>query len=112
MRKGIIATIMVGAATISLSALAGSYTTNWSFITQVESYGDDFHVVGLDLAPNPGGCSNTTVAKVDYRQTSAQKEKLSRALSSAFLAGRQVRVKLQSDYCEGNNPAIYGVYVR
>jgi len=110
--KGISGAVFALAATISLAADAGSFVTNWGVITQVESYGDDTHVYGLNLAPNPGSCANTGYAKVDYRLTAAKKEGLSRVLTSAFLSGRQVKVKLQSDYCEGGYPAVYGVLVQ
>jgi hypothetical protein len=112
MKKKIIGALLAVGATFSAAAFAGSYITNWGVITQIESYGDDFHVYGLNLAPNPAGCSSTSLAKVDYRLSAAKKEGLSRTLTSAYLAGRQVKVKLQSDYCEGTNPAVYGVWVQ
>jgi hypothetical protein len=113
MRKTTIVAMLATAFTVSVSAMAGEWITNWGTITQIESYGDDFHVYGLNLSqPNSKPCSQTGYGKVDYRLTAAKKEGLSRALTAAFLAGRQVKVKVQTDYCEGNYPAIYGVMVQ
>jgi hypothetical protein len=100
-------------ATISLTARAAdpAWTTNWGIITRIESFGDDFHVAGPDFAPNPAGCSTTSLAKVQYSLTLAKKEGLGRTLTSAFLSGRQVKLRLAGT-CEGTNPAIYGVQVK
>ncbi len=112
MRKAMIAALLAVGTTVSLSALAGSYNTNWGVITRLESFGDDTYIAGLNVAPNPGGCANTDSARVDSRLSLAKKEGLARALTATFLAGRLVRIKLQSDYCEGGYPAIYGVWVQ
>jgi hypothetical protein len=103
---------LVAVSTFSVAALAGEWTTAWDTIDALESFGDDLHVFGLNLSPNPAGCSVTNVAKVQYSLSTIEKERLGLILTSAFLAGRQVKVKLQSNYCEsGGVPAIYGVDV-
>ena len=73
---------------------------------------DDVTVHGLDLSPNPAGCSNPSAGKLQSSLSTAQKEGLVLMLTSAYTAGRQVGVMLSSTDCSGSSPAIYGVHVR
>ncbi len=95
-----------------LTLAAGVWNSSWGTISQLESYGDDTHVIGLDLSPNPGGCSNTSLAKVRYSLSLERKEELRQVLMAAFLAGRQVKVKIDDNRCQGDYPSIYGVRVK
>jgi len=97
---------------LSGAALAApAWTTNWDTITSLESFGDDVHVQGITLSPNPGGCANTTLAKVRYSLPAASKKALASVLTSAFLANREVKLRLD-DVCEGSYPAIIGVQIQ
>lgn len=97
---------------VSGSAHAAGVWTNWGTISQLETYGDDTHVFGLNLSANPSGCSDTSLAKVSYHLTLTRKEELREVLMAAFLAGRQVQGKMEESYCEGNFVATYGVRVK
>jgi hypothetical protein len=112
MKKAIICTALAAVSTISAVALAGEWTTSWDTIDGLESFGDDIHVLGLNLSPNPAGCSKTSLAKVQYTLTTSEKERLTLVLTSAFLGNRQIKVKLQSGYCQDDYPVIYGVDVK
>jgi hypothetical protein len=112
MKKAILCAALAAVSTFSAVALAGEWTTNWDTIDSLESFGDDLHVFGLNLSPNPAGCSSTSAAKVQYSLSTSEKERLALVITSAFLAGREVKVKLHSTVCQDNLPAIYGVDVR
>ncbi len=112
MKKSLFSAILALGTTFSLAAFAGEWTSSWSTITGIESFGDDLHVTGLNLSPNPSACSNTGLAKIDYRISVTEKRELGLILQAAFLGGRQVKVKLQTGYCQdGSVPAIYAVQV-
>ncbi len=110
MKKPILAAILALGATLTLTSFAGQYISNWGTISRVSSYGDGIRVNGLTLSPNP--CSNSDEARVDPSLPSATREGLTRTLLSAFLAKREVKVKLQSTACAQDRPLIYGVWVR
>ncbi len=95
-----------------LTASAGQYISSWGTITQLESHGDGVRVYGLDLSPNPAGCSNPSAATVHVSLSAAKREGLGRALIAAFLSGRKVKVKLHATECNFNTPVIYGVWTK
>lgn len=100
-------------ALLPLTASAGQYTSSWKTITQLESHGNGIRVYGLNLSPNPAGCSNTGSADVGHSLAGAKREGLRRALIAAFLSGRKVKVKLDSTACStGDRPILYGVWTK
>jgi len=111
MKKAITIATLAVVTTFSLVAAAGQWTSSWGTITKLESYGDDTHIAGLDLSDNPGNCSDITWGKVDYTASPEKKEGLARILTAAFLAGRQVKVKMYNT-CQNGSPKIYGVQVQ
>lgn len=98
--------------TLSLVADADEYNSSWGTIASMRNYGKGLYVYGLNLAPNPANCSLTDLARVQDSLSAAKIDGINRALLSAFLAGREVKVKLRSGECLENRPVIYGVQVR
>ena len=112
MKKTLVAALVTLVAMPSSLALAGEYIHNWGAISHLEDFGDDVYVYGLDLSPNPALCSTPDHARLQPSLSAAKKAGLRRALTAAFGAGRQVKVKLHSTECSGNRPTIYGVSIR
>jgi len=113
MRKAIVACALALGATVSGSAFADDYITNWGKVTKLIAYEDTFRVYGLNLAPNPAACSSTTSAYVQEGLASAKKEGLNRALLAALLSGRDVKVMLSFWQCTSDGyPVITGMTTR
>lgn len=112
MKKTLLSLTLLATSAVSATALASEWMTNWDTISSVESFGDDIHVFGLNLAPNPAACSNTSVAVVKYSLSTSEKERMALVLTSAFLAGREVKVRLHSTECQSGHPVINGLHVR
>jgi hypothetical protein len=112
MTKSIIAKVLAIAATVTVTASADQYNSSWGTISHMRSYGKALYVYGLNLSPNPAGCPYTDLARVQDSLSSAKIDGINRALLGAFLAGREVKVKLRSGECLEDRPVIYGVQVR
>lgn len=97
---------------ISLVASAGIWT-GWGQIENIEEYGTGIRVIGFDLSANPAGCSSEASGYLDMANlTSEQIDRLNKMILSAFLSGREVRFKLQTNQCIENHPAIYAVGIK
>jgi hypothetical protein len=109
------AAILATLAAVSLAALtadADTYNYSRGIITRLETFGDEVIVHGLDLSPNPAGCTKPHKARLKQSLTAAQKAGLVRMLTAAFTAGRQVNVLLSPTQCSADQPAIVAVRVR
>jgi len=112
MKKAIITAVFAATATFGMTAFAGQYIYTWGTITELKDHGDDLYVFGLDLSPNPAGCSTPSHARLQTSLSPTKKKGLRNVLHAAFIAGRQVKVKLHSTACNNTYPAIYGVLVK
>ncbi|HEY3495123.1 MAG TPA: hypothetical protein VGK73_10575 [Polyangiaceae bacterium] len=111
-RMNILASLAL-VTTISAAAVAApQWTTSWDRILTLESFGDDVHIYGVNLSPNPAGCSNTSMAKVRYSLSAASKEALAMVLTSALLANREVKLRLDDTFCQDGVPAVIGVQIQ
>lgn len=112
MKKIMISMAMGIVLTISLIASAGTWTP-FGQIESVTEYGKGMRVTGLDLSANPAKCSAEEYGHVEIdNRTSAEIDRLNKMLLSAFLSGRNVKVKLRSDQCIENRPVIYAVKIK
>src|SRR5687767_1596679 len=100
MKKTIVAAfVALVALSSSLAFASGAFTQHWGVITQLEDFGDDLYVHGLDLSPNPAGCASPNYASFLTTLTPAKKEGLRLMLTAAFAAGREVRLRLDDSIC-------------
>jgi hypothetical protein len=111
MTRSLFAKALLFGATLALTASADQYNSSWGKITRMRNYGKGMYVYGLNLSPNPANCSLTDIARVE-EASSTKINGINRQLLGAFLAKREVRVKLRSGACLENRPIIYGVQVR
>jgi hypothetical protein len=71
---------------------------------------------GFSTFDNPASCTgNTTWAVMKANSTAASKELMTRVLTSAYLAGRKVRLQVSGSTCSGGgttgSPVFYAVAV-
>lgn len=111
MKKFLVASLFSIALIIPFTAAAGVWT-GWGQIEKLTEYGDGLRVVGLDISANPASCSSTSYAFVDETLDDVEIERLNKLLLSAFLAGREVSIKMNSSRCIENRPVIYAVSIR
>lgn len=104
---------MLGAVLVPVPfiSVAAPVWTNAGYISQVEEYGDGIRVTGLELGPNPAGCSSISAALPVSDYTDAQRNRANSILLAAFVASKKVQIKLTDSSCNGNNPAYYAVRV-
>ncbi len=96
---------LVAAASLLTASVA--FADNWSGAEQIASlisYGDgtrlfQFRDSASDTTMNPAVCSNMDHILPNPSMTVAQKEEAGRLLMSAYLAGKQVEVRLSSTAC-------------
>jgi hypothetical protein len=112
MTKSLFAKVLLLGVTVALTASADEYNGSWGKISHIRNYGKGLYVYGLNLSPNPAGCVRTDLARVEDTLSNAKIDGLNRALLGAFLANREVKVKLRSGSCLEDRPVIYGVQVR
>lgn len=114
MKKFIVSMVVGTILTTSLVASAGTWS-EWGTITRIADYGQGLRIQGVDISnANPAACSSTKWAHVNNtsNRTAAEVERANKMLMTAFLTGRQVRVKVDDDVCVENYPAIYAVEIK
>jgi hypothetical protein len=60
---------------------------------------------------NPGGCSSSSYATIHPSVSQAGKDLMNKLLTSAFLAGRKVKLRISTSSCNGGNPNYTAVEV-
>ncbi len=113
MKKMVAAAALAFCTMASPTAFAGEYTLSWGVITEIEDFGNNMYVHGLNLTPNPAGCAQPYQAALAVVAVgTSRRAQLMKTLRAAFLAGRQVRLKLHATECSEGRPTIYGVHVK
>jgi len=98
--------------TVSYPALAGVSTfTNPGTITHFEDYGSSLQVSTSAAITNPAGCASTALYLPKSTLTDAEKQNLSRDLLAAFVAGKNVQLKIDGTACNSGSPSYYAVII-
>lgn len=97
----------------SASAYAGTYTTS-AEILRVEGYGEGLRVLTTDdnNDTNPANCQGSDWINPSSGLSDIRKDRLHRIILSAFLSGREVRIKLHDGECVNGNRAYYAVQIK
>lgn len=118
MKKLSLGYVFAGLALVATSQTAGAASDEWTptfHIDNLIAYGDGVRVDGVPVTPpsgfnvNPAGCSTPLSTQVFALPTlsAAAKEEMSRILTSALLADRGVRLRLEGENatvgCDGAN---------
>src|SRR5687767_3764712 len=111
MKKTRVLLSLVALMALSEAALAAPAWTDWGKITSLESYGDNIYVKGIALALNPGECTHTNMVRLKSSLPAASKEAIIFVLTSALLANREVRLRID-DACQDTYPALIGVQIQ
>lgn len=107
--RSVLAAVTVVA--VSFPALAGvSAFTGPGVVTRYEDYGSSLQVTTSAATINPAGCTTAALYFPKPGLTDIDKQNMSRDLLAAFMAGKNVRLKIDGTTCVTDGSSTYPVY--
>ena len=92
------------------TSLAFAQTSSWSgsaVITRIVSYGDGVRAHSFRTSFNPAGCSQVSQIGPHPNLNAAAREEIGRLMTAAYLAGKQIQLKIDDTTCSAAGYRLY-----